>query len=193
MSLRWLINPTSPLTTGPDEWPELLKLEYEREMLGLYVSGHPLDSWQHEMDAEGWATLGQVLDAEPADLPDRTPVTICGMFTGLHRRSRGKSIWLVGQFEDQHRFVEVQAWGDVWAKIRWLSNLQPVVVDAAVRRSDDRPLSLALLDARRLERHPPGCLCEPPQDEPEPQDPPEMTNHLRGVVAELQDWKAFAA
>lgn len=162
-------------------------------MLGLYVSSHPLAAWQHEMDAEGWATLDQILNAEPNELPDRAVVTTTGMFTGLHRRSRGKSIWLVGQFEDQHRFVEVQAWGDVWAKIRWLSNLQPVVVDAAVRRSDDRPLSLALLDARRLERHPPGCLCEPPQDEPEPQDPPEMTNRLRSVLTELHEIREFQA
>lgn len=191
--MRWLINPQVPLTTGEPEWRKELKLEHEREMLGLYVSGHILDDWQHEMDAQGWATLAQVLDADPQDLPDRAPVTVPGMFTGLHRRSRGRNIWLVGTLEDQHRSVEVQAWGDVWARVPWLSNHQPVVIDAAVRRSDDRPMTLALLDARRLERHAPGCLCEPPLDEPEPQEPPEMTNHLRSVLAELQSLKEFQA
>lgn len=193
MGKRWLINQTSELPTGEGEYPELLKLEWERNMLGLYVSGHPLDQWGHEMAAESWASLGQVLDALPDELPDRAVVTTAGMLTGLHRRSRGQNIWLVGQLEDQHRFVEIQAWPDVWAKVPWLTNLQPLAVDAAVRRSDDRPMTLALLGARPLEKHPGGCLCVPPADEPEWTNDLEITPALRATIEELEEWKQFTA
>ena len=67
------------------EWDKKDKLAYERDMLGLYVSDHPL------LGLEG--VLGRLADVEIADLlddeerPDGAMVTVAGLITSLTRKT----------------------------------------------------------------------------------------------------------
>lgn len=51
-------------TTGPD-WSLSQRLNYEKEMLGFYVSGHPLSTYRHEL--EQFATIDTLHLTEAAD------------------------------------------------------------------------------------------------------------------------------
>ena len=53
----------------PDtEWDTKLRLGFEREMLGLYVSGHPLAGVEHILSAQSDASIPDILDGT---IPDR--------------------------------------------------------------------------------------------------------------------------
>nr|MCW1079657.1 hypothetical protein [Streptococcus anginosus] len=67
------------------EWDKKDKLAFERDMLGLYVSDHPL------LGLEGM--LSKLADVEIADLleneerPDGAMVTVAGLITSLQRKT----------------------------------------------------------------------------------------------------------
>lgn len=173
-----LVNERHPVPVGGRDWDRLLKLEYERQMLGRYVSDHPLSDCTHELDSVRYATLADLQDADPQALPDGTLVDTAGMLLGLHRRQRGKSLWLAGELEDEQRSVEWSMWFDAW-KAHWehVHPYRPVFVQATVKRQDDRPLTLVLQKVQLLQRHPQGCDCVVPPGEVS--DPPAMTDEWR--------------
>ncbi|QQM68048.1 DNA polymerase III subunit alpha [Actinomyces weissii] len=87
------------------EWDKKMKLAYEREMLGLYVSDHPL------LGLEG--VLGKLADTEIAELvaneerEDGTMVTIAGLITSLTRKTTKQgNLWAIAQIEDLGGSVE---------------------------------------------------------------------------------------
>ena len=50
-------SPSSTLFKHEEEWPNSRKLALEKQVLGFYVSGHPMDSWQKIFeDWLGWST-----------------------------------------------------------------------------------------------------------------------------------------
>ena len=105
---------SSPFGSGPvfssevpdlPEWDKKDKLAYERDMLGLYVSDHPL------LGLEG--VLGKLADTEIADLvedeerPDGAMVTIAGLITGLTRKTTKQgNLWAIAQIEDLGGSIE---------------------------------------------------------------------------------------
>ena len=53
-----LFSPSETLFKSEPDWPAARKLTLEKEVVGFYVSGHPMDGWQpHCEDWLGWSTL----------------------------------------------------------------------------------------------------------------------------------------
>jgi DNA polymerase-3 subunit alpha len=119
------------------EWDAKLKLGFEREMLGLYVSGHPLSGVEHLLSAQSDSTIAEVLDGTA---PDRATVTIGGILTGLNRRLTKKGDpWASATLEDLVAGVEVAFFPKVYADCALsLAEDAVVLVRARVSRSDDR-------------------------------------------------------
>ncbi|WP_372733435.1 DNA polymerase III subunit alpha [Nocardioides sp.] len=89
-----------------EEWDKTTLLAHEREMLGLYVSDHPLLGLEHVLSANTDCTIGQLLlDEERAD---NSTVTICGLVTGVQRKitKRGDA-WAMVTLEDLDGAVDV--------------------------------------------------------------------------------------
>ncbi len=86
-------------------WPQKIKLAFEKEMLGLYVSDHPLLSVGQSLAAATTTTISQ-LD----DLADKTSVTVGGLVAGITRRwTRNGDPMIFFQLEDLEGSVEVVA------------------------------------------------------------------------------------
>ncbi|MBF4763833.1 DNA polymerase III subunit alpha [Nocardioides islandensis] len=94
--------------TVPDleEWDKTTLLGHEREMLGLYVSDHPLLGLEHVLSQGTDATIGQLLLDE--ERPDGSYVTISGLVTSVQRKitKKGDS-WAIVQLEDLDGGIEV--------------------------------------------------------------------------------------
>jgi DNA polymerase-3 subunit alpha len=99
----------------PDgEWEKPTLLGFEREMLGLYVSDHPLLGLEHVLAAETDCSVAQLLGA--ADEPERSSrgdrdsqvVTLGGILSGVQRKvTRQGSPWAAATLEDLEGAIEV--------------------------------------------------------------------------------------
>ncbi|PSA72034.1 DNA polymerase III subunit alpha [Corynebacterium diphtheriae] len=86
----------------PDaQWDKKHQLALEREMLGLYVSGHPLDGYEEALEAQTDTPLTTILSGE---LRNGAEVTIGGIISGVDRRYSKKdgSPWAIVTVEDHH-------------------------------------------------------------------------------------------
>jgi DNA polymerase III subunit alpha len=94
--------------TIPDieEWDKTTLLGHEREMLGLYVSDHPLLGLEHVLANSSDCTIGQLMLDE--DRPDGASVTISGLVTGVQRKitKRGDA-WAMVTVEDLDGAIDV--------------------------------------------------------------------------------------
>ena len=89
-----------------DEWDKTTLLGHEREMLGLYVSDHPLLGLEHVLANSSDCTIGQLMLDE--DRSDGAPVTISGLVTGVQRKitKRGDA-WAMVTVEDLDGAIDV--------------------------------------------------------------------------------------
>ena len=82
-----------PQDTGrvPDrpEWSKKDKLAFEREMLGLYVSDHPLAGLEAQLAKHASLTITELLGGEAAS--DGETVTIAGLLTSVQHRTARQS------------------------------------------------------------------------------------------------------
>ncbi|CAM3506668.1 DNA polymerase III subunit alpha [Nocardioides dubius] len=89
-----------------DEWDKMTLLGHEREMLGLYVSDHPLLGLEHVLSNGTDCTIGQLLLDE--DRQHNSMITVSGLVTGVQRRitKRGDA-WATITLEDLDGAIEV--------------------------------------------------------------------------------------
>ncbi len=84
--------PRSPTSVPAGEWDKPTLLGYEREMLGLYVSDHPLFGVEHIIARESDCSLADLMadDAEPrprgGDRSDAHIVKVGGISPGCSAR-----------------------------------------------------------------------------------------------------------
>ncbi|MEX2324684.1 MAG: DNA polymerase III subunit alpha [Nitriliruptoraceae bacterium] len=91
---------------GDDEFSKSQLLKFEREMLGLYVSDHPLFGVERVLDVHIDTTCADLLAAS-----DGANVTVGGVLTGLQKKfTRKGDTYLVATLEDLTGAVEVVFW-----------------------------------------------------------------------------------
>ncbi|RSM84725.1 DNA polymerase III subunit alpha [Kibdelosporangium aridum] len=97
-------SPLAHLRFDADEWPRKHLLGLEREMLGLYVSAHPLDGADHVLRRHAPKPIAALL----ANPPREGEITVAGMISALERRvtKKGES-WAIAVVEDLDAAVEV--------------------------------------------------------------------------------------
>ncbi|MET9288535.1 DNA polymerase III subunit alpha [Nocardia beijingensis] len=88
-----------------EEWESKHRLALEREMLGLYVSGHPLNGVEHVLAAQADTQIPAILEG---DIKDGTQVTVGGILASVNRRINKNGLaWASAQLEDLTGGIEV--------------------------------------------------------------------------------------
>jgi DNA polymerase III subunit alpha len=122
-----------------EDWDKMTLLGHEREMLGLYVSDHPLLGMEHVLSASRDCTIGQLmLDEERAD---GSTVTITGLITSVQRKvtKRGDS-WAMVSVEDLEGAIDVLLFPSVYQlAANVLSEDAIVTVRGRLSRQKDQP------------------------------------------------------
>src|SRR6184192_1921694 len=95
-------------------WSDHEKLSYEKELLGFYVSGHPLDAYAEVFASKNYRSIASL-----GELDDRAPFKIAGAIVNVEKkftRREGKPfavVWL----EDLTEMLEVVVWNEVYLKL----------------------------------------------------------------------------
>ncbi|HEX5595375.1 MAG TPA: DNA polymerase III subunit alpha [Micromonosporaceae bacterium] len=148
------------------EWPKKEKLALERDMLGLYVSDHPLAGTERILKANSEQMISEILDE---DTPDRKPVVLAGMISGITRKiTKQGASWAIITLEDLSGSVEVLFFPKTYELLRdHLAEDIVVKVSGHVSQRDGTTSifgqDLALLDvsAAMTDGEPPVTLVTP--------------------------------
>ena len=124
------------------EWDKSTLLTFEREMLGLYVSDHPLLGVEHVLRSHTDMTISELLGES---LPDGI-VTIGGLITGIQRKvSRQGASWAVVNIEDLEGAIEVLFFSNTYNQYALsLTEDRVVVVKGRFSRTDEQVRFTAL-------------------------------------------------
>jgi DNA polymerase-3 subunit alpha len=122
-----------------DEWDKMTLLGHEREMLGLYVSDHPLLGLEHLLSNGTDCTIGQLLLDE--ERPDGATVTVSGLVTSVQRKitKRGDA-WAMVSLEDLEGAIDVLLFPSAYQLASTLLQEDAIVtVKGRLSRSKDQP------------------------------------------------------
>ncbi|MFF1922773.1 DNA polymerase III subunit alpha [Streptomyces sp. NPDC058221] len=92
------------LSMDDTEWPRRQLLATEREMLGLYVSAHPLDGAEHILSGARDSSIAELLTS------GRTSgdVQLSGLITGIQlKMTKQGNAWAIVNLEDRDAGIEV--------------------------------------------------------------------------------------
>ncbi len=120
------------------EWPEDQRLSGEKETLGLYLTGHPINQYLSE--------LKRFVSRRIADLSEnRGQVTVAGLVIALRTRptKSGKKMAFV-TIDDRSGRIETTLFGDTYEQYLDLLALDKVVVLKGEVRNDDYSGGLAM-------------------------------------------------
>src|SRR5438105_14030528 len=95
-------------------WSEHVKLSYEKDLLGFYVSGHPLDAYADLFASKTYLPISSL-----GELDDRSQFKIGGAIVQVEKkftRREGKPFAVVW-VEDRTGTLEVVVWNDVYITI----------------------------------------------------------------------------
>jgi DNA polymerase-3 subunit alpha len=153
------------------EWDKQTLLSSEREMLGLYVSDHPLFGVEHILTRAADTPIAS-LTADDGR-PDGSTVTIAGLISSLQRKmTKNGNPWAIATVEDLDGAIEVLFFPQTYQTVSHvLAEDLVVVVRGRVNRRDDVPTiyaaELTLPDLDEPGRGPvvvalPVTRCTPP-------------------------------
>ena len=129
------------------EWPTAVKLSHEREALGFFITGHPIEAYAGIAEkVSSCSILGLV--ERPAD----TEVTVAGMVTASRaiRTKRGNRMAFV-TLEDTTGSVECIFFADPYANSkRALSADQPLLIEGKLERGAEGTPKILAESARLL-------------------------------------------
>jgi DNA polymerase-3 subunit alpha len=121
--------------------PTTDRLRAEKEVLGMFLSGHPLAEWASVLETYTDGTLASLLDR-----PDRAMVTVGGMVSEVKiitTKAAGNRMAFV-TLEDTAGTIEVVVFADLFARVESLVQSEtPVVVRGTLERNEDSGKILA--------------------------------------------------
>lgn len=120
-----------------EEWADKHKLALEREMLGLYVSGHPLNGIAHLLAAQVDTQIPAILEG---DIASDTQVRVGGILASVNRRVNKNGLpWASAQLEDLTGGIEVMFFPQTYSAYgAEVVDDAVVLVSAKVNIRDDR-------------------------------------------------------
>jgi DNA polymerase-3 subunit alpha len=117
------------------DWSEHERMSFEKELLGFYVTGHPLDAYATQLSNGRFQSIASL-----RDLQDRSQFRIAGAISQVDRKFTKKDakpfavVWL----EDLTATLEVVIWNETYVKVANILAAGAVVaIDGTLDTRDD--------------------------------------------------------
>ena len=142
------------------DWDEVQRLQHEKDVLGFYVSGHPLGKYAEKLrNLKGVVDTQTALEMTPAantgrrDAQNENEISIAGILTGVRvAKSRKGDLYAQGALEDLTGKIDLICFPEAYK--RMAENLRidvPVLVRGVLRGEEDSAPKLAISNITALE------------------------------------------
>jgi DNA polymerase III subunit alpha len=129
VDLFGVLEPSGPPTRDPQlaretltDWDDEQRLQGEKETLGLYLTGHPIDRYEDELKAMGGARIARLLETDRElgrrDRRDREKRTVVGLVVGVRhgKTQRGRMGSVV--LDDRTGRIEATVFSELYEQVR---------------------------------------------------------------------------
>jgi len=148
------------LPTAPD-WDEHTRLQNEKEVLGFFVSGHPLDKYREKLRNMKVVDTATACEMKPEPQVFRrgggeppNEIQIAGVITGLKvaKSKRSGEMYAQATLEDTVGKIELIAFSSAYQKLAEKLKIEvPVLVRGSLRGEEDSAPKLSLSSIQALE------------------------------------------
>ena len=148
-----------PLPSVPD-WDEALRLQNEKDVLGFYVSGHPLGKYAEKLrnlpgvvDTQTALEMTPVASTGRRDAQNENEISIAGILVGLRvAKSRKGDLYAQAALEDLTGKIELICFPEAYKKLAEKLKIDvPVLVRGVLRGEEDSAPKLAISSITALE------------------------------------------
>ena len=106
-----------PVPKTDERWSDIERLNKERDLVGIYLSAHPLDEYKVILDNLCNTRCAELADRGAA-LKDREDVTLGGVVTGVQQKfGKNNKPWGIVTLEDFEGSGELVLFGDDWLNL----------------------------------------------------------------------------
>lgn len=131
------------------EFDKELKLKFEKEVLGVYVSGHPLEEYADQLKSKVTCVSTDLYNTDEEDeedtlaqndtdkkIQDGQSVVIGGIVEGLERKfsKRNGDSYATARVEDLEGTIDCMIWHRTYESVKsWLADGEKVIIEGKVR------------------------------------------------------------
>lgn len=107
--------PANDVTAAAEPWPKDRMLADEKELLGFYVSGHPLDAWRDMVESGAYKKIGYLEEIPEKDR--RGKLKFAGFLTDVTvKYTKSGKQFAIMKIEDFTGSAELMVWGEEYEK-----------------------------------------------------------------------------
>lgn len=137
------------------ELPKNELMQMEKETIGLYLSGHPMDEYRKQLKGSGVVPIARILQSfENADgvFRDEQITRIAGIIETVRMKTtRNNSMMAYVTLEDDTAAIELLTFSNVIAKSgNYLKENTPVVIEGRISVRDDKAPQMVVNEVRML-------------------------------------------
>ncbi|MEO2066443.1 MAG: OB-fold nucleic acid binding domain-containing protein, partial [Desulfurobacteriaceae bacterium] len=116
-----------------EEWPDNVKLEYERQAIGFYLSGHPLLEFKEIVE------FGFNSTSEKEEWKDGQEITLAGAITEVKvKRTQRGDLWATVEISDLDGTTSVLVFPNLYREVmELLTEGNVVLIKGAVREEEE--------------------------------------------------------
>jgi DNA polymerase III subunit alpha len=147
---------TDPLPNTPD-WTEAERLQNEKEVLGYFVSGHPLDKYADKLKNLNTVDTAAIAEMKPSPPTRRgqpeSEIAVAGIICNLKvQKSRKGDLYANAVLEDATGKVELICFPEAYKRLSAQLTIEvPVLVRGSVRAEEEAAPKLAISSITALE------------------------------------------
>jgi len=123
------------------EWPDNEKLAGEKEIVGIYVTGHPLNAYRDKV-----SELSKLDTSTLEGIENATPIALCGVLGSIARkRNREGRPWAAAVLEDLKGSVDLLVFANQFESLGpMLVEDQGVLIRGDIRVDESGPLKVSV-------------------------------------------------
>ena len=94
------------------EWNQIEKLKFEKDVVGFYITGHPLDEFRLELDGFCNCTLDKIYETRQPE------IRVAGIVSAMQTKiAKNGNPFCIFKFEDYHTSIELALFGDDYVRL----------------------------------------------------------------------------
>lgn len=124
------------------------RLEYEKELLGIYFSGHPLDEYADVVSSTASISIGEIMERAADETLDGQSVVLAGYLSSVQEKyTKKRQLMAVMQLQDLEDMVDLICFPAVYTTV---GSEKKVVVHGRIQVNENQPPKIIVDTIRPL-------------------------------------------